>query len=62
MITELRNQHELDDFTLYLLENLLKRTHGERCDTYDEGCVVCEGWKFFDDLSDTVKEMHKCNI
>ena len=59
MITELHNQHELDDFTLYLLENLLTRTHGNRCDTHDEGCPVCEAWKFFDDLSDTVKEMRK---
>ena len=33
-----------------LIEQAIESYWGERCDDYEEGCVVCEAWREYDNL------------
>jgi len=39
----------------------LTRTYGERCPDYDNVCVICQKWKWFDNLfDDDLIQCKKC--
>jgi hypothetical protein len=33
------------------IEQAMTDYWGERCDSYEQGCVVCQAWKDYDDLT-----------
>lgn len=35
-----------------LIEHAIDNYFGERCPEYEEGCVCCELWKFFDKITE----------
>jgi hypothetical protein len=38
-----------------LIEQAIESYWGERCSDYEEGCVVCEAWRAYDNLLTDIK-------
>ena len=38
------------------LKNWITRNYGKRCPDYCSGCVICDMWKHFDELFETIDD------